>query len=931
MDIVPGEAGGRVLFGRREECLVLKRLLDDARSGSSRVLVMRGTAGVGKSALMDFVCESASGLRIANAVGVESEMELPFAGLHQLCQSLLDGLPRLPSPQRVAIETALGLGEGPKPEGLLVGIAVLSLMLDASRQQPLLFLIDDAQWLDGASAQALALAARRLDADSVALVLATRDESQREEFASLPEMPIGGLSDRDSMTLLMSAVKGRLDDDVASRIVVEAKGNPLAILELPRTATPSGLAGGFAVAPVPLSSRLEAGFLDRAKQLPPDTQRLLLLAAADPTGDPALLWRAAAVLGISEEALEPAEEEGLLDVGAIVRFRHPLVRSAVYRASSASRRRAIHAALAEATNAELDPDRQAWHRAQSALGPDDDVADELERSANRAQARGGLGAASAFLRRSVELTSNPVRRIERALSAAQATHSAGAPMAALDLVAIAEAGPLDDLERARAERIRAQIALVEQSTDEAIGLLLAAASRLEKLDPDLAHETYLEAFFAATNSGGSGSIHRVGEAMPEERDPSEQRVAGLLLSGYGRLTRNGFPAGTDLLKRAMVAMRTAPAVDDRDLSLFRFTFRIAASLWDDESMYAIATRLVQLSRELGALTVLPLALDFLGEYLMWAGELGDSAAVFEEGRVLVEALGGPESQPVFADTNLALIALRSEERQADERIEQAWRNADEIGDFGAMLEADWAKAILYNSVGRYAEAFGAAQRYCARHPQKGTGYVFAELIEAATRIGEDEIAKETVELLSNRTQVGGTDFALGAEALARAITAGGATAENLFQEAIERLSRTRMRLFLARGHLVYGEWLRRQQRPLDAREQLQTAHEMFDRMSALAFARRARAELLATGGRAPTSRSHMSIELTAQESVIARLASEGRTNQEIAAQLFLSPYTVDYHLRKVFRKLGINGRGQLDRSLLDRAPRPRQAQTYPRK
>jgi len=902
-----------MLLGRRAECLAITRLLEAARSGTSGVLVVRGAAGLGKSAQLDFARESAFGFCLARAIGVESEMELAFAGLHQLCAPLFDGLARLPAPQRGALEVAFGLSEGPRPDVFLVGLAVLGLLADAAREQPLLCVLDDVQWLDRASAQAVALAARRLEAEPVAVLCALREPSERGEFDGLPALQLEGLSETDAMELLASEVKGRIDEQVAARIVAEAEGNPLALLELPRTRGPADHAGGFALASAPLATRIEASFRQRAEQLPPDTQRFLLLAAAEPVGDPTVLWQAASILGITDDAAGPAEDDGLLEVGALVRFRHPLVRSAVYRASSASRRRVVHAALAEATDLELDPDRRAWHRAQAARGLDEAVAEELESSASRAQARGGLAAAAAFLERSAMLTGEPARRADRALDAAQAKHDAGAFSVALELVALAEAGPLDELQRARAERIRARVAIVEQRGSDAVRLLLAAAGRLESLDQALSRATYLEAFWAANDAGGRDDLQAVVNAM-SGRPPSDGPGATeLLLTGWARLFTEGFPAGTDLLKRAMQAFRDETSSSESDLQGLSFACRIAFSLWDDESWDELTSRWVSLARAAGALIALPRALWARSDVQCRRGDLAGAAATLQEAQGITDATGTARET-----SDLEIVILGAEEEVASAAVEAALQDGVERGDEMRILEAEFATATLHNSLGRYESALAAAQRYCARHPLKGIGFVFIELIEAASRCDEPEVAREVLQRLSERTKLGGTDFALGIEARSRALTSEGEAAEACYREAIERLGRTRMRLYHARNHLVYGEWLRRQNRRVDARHQLQAAYEMLDAMGATSFAKRARAELLATGGPSPGPSRRLAVELTPQEALVARLASDGLTNNEIAAQLFLSPYTVDYHLRKVFRKLDINGRGQLDRSLLDR-------------
>ncbi|MEA2129926.1 MAG: hypothetical protein QOJ85_2817, partial [Solirubrobacteraceae bacterium] len=519
-------------------------MLAAARAGQSSVVVLRGEAGVGKTALLEFAGERASGFRVARAAGVESEMELAFAGLQQLCAPMLARLDHLPRPQRDALRLAFALSEGAPPARFLVALAVLSLLSDVAEERPLVCLVDDVQWLDRASAQALAFVARRLLAESIALVFAVRASSEEQELLGLPELTVDGLRNGDARALLASVIRGPLDERVRDRIVAEARGNPLALLELPRALTPAELAGGFArPGALPLSGPIEYSFRRRLAALPAKTQRLLLLAAAEPVGDSVLVWRAADRLGIGVEAVDAAETAGLCEFGARVRFRHPLVRSAVYRAASPEDRRVMHRALAEATDADIDPDRRAWHRAQAAPGPDEDVAADLERSAGRAQARGGLAAAAAFLEQAAALTPGSARRAERALAAAQAKHQAGAPDAALGLLAAAQAGPLDELQRARVDLLRGQIAFAVNRGRDAPPLLLAAAKRLEPLDVGLARETYLDALWAAmfvgnlADGGGLPEVARAARGAPPASQPA--RAADLLLDGLALLNTDG--------------------------------------------------------------------------------------------------------------------------------------------------------------------------------------------------------------------------------------------------------------------------------------------------------------------------------------------------------------------------------------------------------
>jgi DNA-binding CsgD family transcriptional regulator len=906
-----------VLRGRDSECEALDRLLDAVRAGRSGALVVRGEPGVGKTALLEYALERASGCRVARAAGVQSEMELVFAGLHQLCAPMLDRLERLPGPQRDALGTAFGLARGVAPDRFLVGLAVLSLLSEVAEERPLVCLVDDAQWLDRASAQALAFVARRLLAESVALVFAARAPSEEQELRGLRELMVEGLGERDARALLGSALPGPLDERVRDRILAETRGNPLALLELPRGLTPAELAGGFGLPDAPaLSSRIEESFRRQLAPLPAATRRLLLVAAAEPLGEPVLLWRAAEQLGVGVEAAGPAADAGLCEFGARVRFRHPLVRSAVYRAASPEEQRSAHHALAEATDAELDPDRRAWHRAQAAPGPDEEVAAELERSAGRAQARGGLAAAAAFLEQAARLTPGSARRTERALAAAQAKHQAGAPDAALELLATAEAGPLDELQRARVDLLRAQIAFAVRRGSDVPSLLLGAAKRLEPLDVTLARETYLEALSAAIFAGrlatGGGVLEAAEAARAAPPSPGPPRAADLLLDGLALLVTDAYPAGAPMLKRALSALRGDDVSREEEIRWLWVACHIAHDLWDYDTWEALSIRFVQLARDAGALTVLPVALNNRMVMHLHAGELATAASLLEEAEDLTAATGS-HIAPYGA---VFFEAWRGREAEATELIEATMNEVAGRGEGAGVTLIHYTSAVLYNGLGRYEDALAAAGEATAYPQELGMStWGLLELIEAATRTGNAEPAADALQRLSKTTRASGSDWGLGLEARSRALLSSGASAEPLYRESIERLGRTGVRLALARAHLLYGEWLRRERRRLDAREQLRTAHEMLTAMGVEAFAQRAERELLATGETARERTVETGGELTAQEAQIARLARDGLSNPEIGAQLFISPRTVQYHLHKVFAKLDIRSRTELERAL----------------
>jgi DNA-binding CsgD family transcriptional regulator len=916
----PGPGPG--LLGRRSECAALDQLVASVRAGPSRALVLRGEAGVGKSALLEYLVQHASGCGIARAAGVESEMELAFAGLHQLCAPFVDRLERLPGPQREALGTAFGLRDGDAPDRFLVGLAVLSLLSDVAEERPLVCIVDDAQWLDGASAQALAFVARRLGAESVGLVFAVREPAGELHLEGLAELIVHGLDDHDAQELLEAVVAGPLDERVRDRIVAETRGNPLALLELPRGRTPAELAGGFGLADGPaLSGRIEESFRERLAPLPPSTRLLLLVAAAEPVGDPLLVWRAAAELGIAADVAAPATAAGLVDFGAQVRFRHPLVRSAVYRAAAPEERQRIHRALAEATDPAVDPDRRAWHRAQATAGLDEDVAAELERSAGRARARGGLAAGAAFHERAAELTPDPTRRARRALAAAQGKHQAGAHDAALRLLAMAEAGPLDELERARTQLLHAQITFAMTRGRDAPPLLLDAAKRLEPLDATLARETYLDAFAAALSADRlvrGGDAREVAAAvLAADWGPSPRqspRACDRLLDGLALLMTEGYAAGAPALKVALRAFRDEPLSEEEELRWLWLACHIARALGDDEAWDELTARQVQLARRAGALSLLPVALDDRIHADLFSGRIAVAMSLAAEADAVVQATGSH----LTLRGVIALANWRGQEAEALALTEARRQDVLRRGEGLWLVATDWGNAVRYNGLGRYDDALTAAERAAEDPHGLGTPmWLLSDLIEAAVRSGTPERAAGPLERLTEIAEANGTDWALGFLARCRAMLSDGETAERLYREAIERLGRTRIRVLLARTHLVFGEWLRRENRRVDAREQLRVAHEMLADIGMEAFAERARRELLATGETVRKRSVETLDDLTPREGQIARLAADGNTNPEIGAQLFLSPRTVEWHLRKVFTKLGISSRRQLRTALRD--------------
>jgi DNA-binding CsgD family transcriptional regulator len=855
-------------------------------------------------------------------------MELAFAGLHQLCAPMSDQLDHLPGAQQEALRAALGLGSGDAPDGFLVALATLGLLSEVARERPLLCVVDDAQWLDRASMQVLAFTARRLLAESVAIVFASRVPVQAPgeapagsmEPTGVPDLLLGGLPDEDARDLLRSVLPGRWDEQVMDRIVAEARGNPLALLELPRGSTPAEFAGGFGLpGGRALTGRIREAYQRRVARLPLETRRFLLVAAAEASGEPVLLWRAAERLGIGIEAAAPAVSAGLVDIGERVRFYHPLVRSAVYWAASPENRRGTHRVLAEVTDPQADPDRRAWHAAHGALGPDEEVAIELEGSAGRARARGGLAAAAAFMARAVELTPDPAHRRERALTAARATHQAGSPDEALRLLSIAEAGPLDARRRGEAELLRAQIAFTVERGSDAPVLLLKAARQIEPYDVAAARDTYLEAISAAmfagplAFTGGQLEVAMAARAAPPPEGPP--RPSDLLLDGTAARMIDGHAAGTPAIKCALSGFAGPDLDEEEGLRWLWLAGVLAADVWDHATWDLLSERHLRLARRSGQATGIPLALTARVSVHVSIGDLATAGSLVEEVKTVSEAVG--TSVPLYGIVLVA--AWQGELGPDDDLFKTAAAEATRRGEGSGVIISHWARALLANSLGRYGEALVEAERAARDAPLElgAATWALIEYIEAAARSGTPAPEKraDALHRLTESTQASGTDWALGIEARARALLNEDLpSAGECYQQAIDLLGRTPLRGELARTHLLYGEWLRRRRHRHDARKQLRTAYELFSTMGMHAFAQRAARELQNTGENARKRTVHAASELTPQEAHIIRLVREGLTNPEIGARLFISPRTVEWHLRKIFAKLGLTSRRQLQRT-----------------
>jgi hypothetical protein len=873
--------------GRARERQALDGLLDRVRGGESAVLVIRGEAGIGKTALMRYCARQAAGCQLARIDGVESERELPLAALHQLCAPMLRSLDTLPKPQQRALRVAFGLAAEPAPDRFVLGLAVLSLLAERAAERPLVCLVDDAQWLDEVSSQVLGFVGRRLQAEPLGLLLAVREAAADERLLpGLPTLTLKGLTDQDAQALLTAAVPGHLDKRVRARIVAETGGNPLGLLELAKGMAEAELAGGFAgPRQASLPGQLQDHYLHRVRVLPGPAQQLMLLAAADPTGDATLLWRAAQTLGLGPDAAAAAQAKQLLDIGSQVRFRHPLVRSAAYVAGSPEDRRAAHLALAAATDAQADPERRVWHLAAAATGPDDEVAAALEQAAAKIQARAGLAASAAFLQRSVTLTAEPRRRADRALAAALANQHAGAFDIALGLLAQAEAHAVDDLQRARVEMLRGQVEWASVTGREAPVLLMQAAKRLESLDARLARETYLYAWLASALAGpfaGPGGllleVSRAAQAAP--RPARSQRPGDLLLDGLTMMIVQGRAAAEPAMRRVVAAF-LGDQVSDEDRLKWGVLAQVASMyVWDFDSWAALSTRDVEFARASGALAPLNIALNARGMAVTLCGDFETATSLAAEKDVVAEMTG----IRLAATCDLLLAGYRGRPAEAAPLFAAATVDAQARGEGFALQNANWSEAVLNNGLGRYAEALAAAE------PATGesclpyiTQWILPELIEAAVRTRRVDLASEALGRLSAMTIIEGSDWAKGLEARSRALVSEGREAEQCYGEAVERLGRTPLRLELARAHLLFGEWLRRENRRNDARHQLHAAHSLFTAIGAVAFAERARSELLATGEKVRKREVDTYSQLTSQEEHIVRLARDGRTNREIAA------------------------------------------------
>jgi DNA-binding CsgD family transcriptional regulator len=916
-----------MLIGREAECVAIEGMLRLAVEGRSGSLVVRGEAGIGKTALLEHAQREAVGMRVTRWAGIESEVHLGFAALHYLLLPCIPRMDGLPAPQRGALGSAFGLVAGVSPDRFLIALATLTLLSEAAHEQPILVVVDDAEWLDQESAEVLGFVARRLDADPVVLLLAAREPAERDlPFQMLPELRLPGLAQMQVRQLLESVAPGPVDGDVAHSIAAETGGNPLAIQEIAAQLSAEQLAGTSPLPrPLPSSGSLREMYLGRVRELPADSQELLLLAAAGASSSAARIWNAATHLGIPADAAGPAEREQLLSVSPEMGFRHPLIRSAVYHGASAADRRRVHRALAETSTSENDADQRAWDYALAAPEPDEGIASALESSAVQARRRGGYVAAAACLTRAAELTPDPVRRADRLLKAAQAELVAGAPHRAQLLLDRMQTAPSNPLEQARAIGLQGRIRYARGQLSQTPAIFLQSARALLELDVRLARDTLLEGAEAAIWAGSlAGS--QVAEIADVAREvpiaPLSRRAAiDPLLDGLALRLAGDYPASVPPLQRGVSALLADDLTPEQGLRWRGLGALCASELFRSDAQEQLARKWVSLARSQGALILLPTALAYAAFVDVLAGRVAAAEGALAEAReiALATANGGVlgSTLPVAA----LIAAWRGRATEVQTAVTQVMHESIEGGRGGTIALAEYARAVLENSFGNYSRAFGHASRVFRDSPFRLNSLVLPDLIEAAVRSGDLETAGSAADVLAKRAVAAATPWALGLLARSQALLVGGDDAEPFYQDAVDRLSTTAMVPDVARAHLLYGEWLRRQRRRRDSRVQLERALQLFDGIGAAGFSERARKELAASGSRTPTRSESPDEQMTPREAEIGRMAAEGLRNSDIAAQLFLSPSTVDYHLRHVYRKFGVTSRTQLARLLLEHEQR----------
>ncbi|MDN3029019.1 LuxR family transcriptional regulator [Streptomyces sp. S.PB5] len=908
------QAPGPPIVGRHSEREAIGRLLDTVRDGLSAVLVLTGEAGIGKTRLLEYAADHAAELRVIRLTPVETETSLGFGALHRLLRPFLNRKDRLPGPQRAALDTALGLVAGPPADRYLVGLATLTLLSDATAEQPLLLLVDDAHWLDRESAEALAFTARRLHADSLGMIIALRDGPEDTGlFEALSVHCVTGLPEREAKSLLSFTTR-RVDTAVAERIVVGTGGNPLALLELTDALAAEQLAGITPLPdPLPASRLLEGHFRRLVHAMPPETTTLLLLLATVPAGDTAMMWRAAGRLGLSARAVQPAIAAGILGRGTPPAFRHPLIRSTLYAAGPPEERRRAHAALAAACDPVRDADRRAWHLAEAAEGVDDDVADDLEAASERARSRGGYSQQALFLSRAAAFTKAPDTRAERLLDAAQAHLMSGDPSAAQTALDLASADIRGPVLGARELRIRATAQMFRIAVADVPAMLMAAVTRLGSRDPGLSWELLCEALHAALVAHdctqGTSPAEVAAAAIAARQHTADGR--DLLMEGLARRVAEGYEHGAPALRTALDGLRRGRTIRDARSPFAVMLSMACDDLWEVQAGRDLTDRLAAADRGTGALYALSITLLVQARYDLWDGRFGEAEVRYAEFDDIAADTGFPGGGDI---NRLHLFALTGHE----EELRSAVRRTAEMGSLGhgvLQLLAQHALTLFELGQGRYGQALKHARTVFEKDPPACGNLILTQLVEACVRTGDRAGASEALARLEERAPLAATPWALGSLALGRALTADGDDAEKFYQESLDLLHQSPLALEQARARLLFGEWLRRCRRRSDARTQLRAAYESFDAFGATPYTERARLELLATGARARRRSEETRFDLTSRERQVASMAAAGLTNSEIATRLFVTASTVEFHLSRVFRKLGITSRRQIPRTI----------------
>ena len=893
-----------VLHGRDAECAAIDGLLTAARRGDGGALALRGGPGMGKTALLQYAAERGCGMRILQMRGVEAEARLSFAGLHAVLRPLLPQISSLPAPQAAALSGALGLAEASGPNRFLIAAGVLGVLAEAAGRQPVLCLVDDAHWLDSSSLDAFLFAARRIESDPIAMIFATR--TGEADLPGLPEVSLGPIDPAAALDLLRERAGAALQEPARRQVLTLAAGNPLALVELSAELAAAAGRRDAAAAGLPLGARLERAFLHRIGEQPDDVRRLLLLASADDSGELGTLLAAARSLGIDRSALSAAERARLLRVEpGGVEFVHPLVRSAIYQTAPFAERQDVHLALAGVLDGDANAGRRAWHRAAAAVPPAEGVADELEKVADDARARAGHGVAARTLERAAALTGDPARRARLLLDAAEDAWESGGADAASALVAKARGLSSDPIVEGRIDQLRGRIEARRGTALDGYQILIDGVDRIVSLDPLRAAGMLVDALQAASYGGDLGRVVEAGRRAERLLQDPDHPVAVPFVAGVGALLSGDAARAATLLREVV-----ARAEETADPLVLAWAGTAAGYLGDIVTAGRYGVRAVARARASGALSTLSYALETLATTQATRSPASAEANA-AEGLRLAREVDQPSSVAVHLGLLAFVAALRGDE-------EATLALTDEIGELASKhgLGFPQARAIsalgwLDLGLGRPDQALDRLEGLIATgHP--GVALISTpDLVEAGVRLGRPERVRPALAPLEAWASSSASPWPLAALARCRALLAEGEAATRHFEEALAHHAPWAPTVDSARTQLLYAEFLRRERRRLEARPHLRDALATFERVGATPWADRARSELRATGETARRRTPDTLPTLTPQELQIARFVAAGATNKEVAAQLFVSPRTVDHHLRNVFTKLGISSRRQL--------------------